>query len=483
MIPTLHPTTHPVELAPGDTLWWSPRTGRGARLSPAAFAAAPGAGRCTGPSAAVAQATALGLVGEVDEPRMRPVRSAWPVVAAGSIWAPDPLHPTPGGLPWRVIGTFGWQLALWERLGTKATLAEALAPLPVEVLPEAARWIARLRTAEVQALQLWPVSARIPEQARVHLWSPPRPPHPRGGVARFDSEGATALGEFHRGIDDAATHFDDGETTLAWAFGVPHPALGGRTWGRALHDALAGRGLVRGRVVEVGAGSGEVARDFPHRPYLRVDLSPALLAQQARVAPDTEGVEGDAVALPLPDESVDLLVSNEVIADLAAAPAESVAARAWRARAGLAERDGWVNTGAFDFLAEIARVLRPGGAAWLSEFGGDEPPEETVQLDHPEVSIHFGEVERVARSLGLSVERAPVASFLGLDLSARWLWRPHWQAVRAIARAQGVHLSARACPEIPFAVEGLRYVPLTDEGPGPLPGRFEGVVVRKGASA
>ena len=29
----------------------------------------------------------------------------------------------------------------------------------------------------------------------------------------------------------------------------------------------------------------------------------------------------------------------------------------------------WINVGAWRFVAEIARVLRPGGAAWLSEFG------------------------------------------------------------------------------------------------------------------
>lgn len=386
------------------------------------------------------------MVGVVDVPSRIPARSLLPVVVDGVLWAPDPTQPTPGGLPWRPIGTEPWQVQVWRRLGEVSTVGRVLDD------PRAAAWIRRLCALDVQALQLRdePVPARDPSLARV--WSPPRPAFPRDG---------RTLAEWHTQIDDAPTHFDNTETTVAWAFGVPHAALQGRSYGRALHDALGDH--VRGRIVEVGCGSGEVARDFGARPYLRVDLSPALLVEQARIAPDTEGRLGDATALPLADASVDLLLSNEVIADL---PWERVGERI-------------VTTGAFQFVREIARVLAPGGVAWLSEFGGDEAPEIAEQLDHPEVSIHFGELVDVARAAGLHAERSPLPAFLGMDQQARWLWRPHWEAVRAVARARGAHLQARACPDLPFRVEGLRYVPLTEEGPGPLPGRFEAVLLHK----
>lgn len=422
----------------GRILIWNEANGRHLVLD---------AGALDAPSDALrARLRRMGMIGAVDVPSRIPARSLLPIVVDGVLWAPDPTLPSPGGLPWRPIGTEPWQVALWRRLGEVATVGRVIED------PRALGFLRRLCAIDVQALQLRdePVPARDPSLSRV--WSPPRPAHTLDG---------RTLAAWHAQIDDAPTHFDDTETTIAWTFGVPHPALQGRPYGRALRDALGDH--VRGRIVEVGCGSGEVARDFGVRPYLRLDLSPALLAEQARTAPDTEGRLGDATALPLADGSVDLLISNEVIADL---PWEHDGARI-------------VTTGAFQFVREIARVLAPGGVAWLSEFGGDELPEIAEQLDHPEVSIHFGELAEVATAAGLHVDRMPLASFLGMDTQARWLWRPHWEAVRAVARARGVHLQARACPTLPFAVEGLREVPLTEEGPGPLPARFEALLLRK----
>ena len=80
-----------------------------------------------------------------------------------------------------------------------------------------------------------------------------------------------------------------------------------------------------GLIVEVGCGTGELARDWLSLDengarYLRIDRAPALLSLQARNAPSSSGLLGDAVALPIADESVTLLLSNEVLADLPAVP-------------------------------------------------------------------------------------------------------------------------------------------------------------------
>jgi SAM-dependent methyltransferase len=324
---------------------------------------------------------------------------------------------------------------------------------------------AKLTSIDVQALQLRERPLSRPDPGLDHLVAPPRAAHP---------DQATDLDHFHASLDDAATRFDDAETTLAHTLAVPHPALGMEPYGARLRARLAERGAAVDDVVEVGPGTGELAAAWlavgPAR-YRRIDRSPALLRAQAERAPGSTGVVGSATALPLPDASVALLVNNEVIADLEVAPDGA---------------GGLRNVGALRFVTEIARVLRPGGVAWLSEFGGpDEEPTVTAQLDHAEVSIRFGDLVAAAEALGLEARLEPLADFLGLDLEARWLWRPHFGAVRALLARAGVRLPARAWrPEtlpLPWPVEGLRWVSLREEGPGPLPARFWALLLRRPA--
>ena len=256
-----------------------------------------------------------------------------------------------------------------------------------------------------------------------------------------------------------------------------------------------------GLLVEVGCGTGELAAAWQeHGPsklhYLRADLSPELLRTQARRVPHGHGILADGTRLPLRDGSVDLLVSNEVIADLQAVPVDPAAPDSDAAREALALLHAaritpfagrtWVNLGAFHLVAEIARVLRPGGAAWLSEFGVlDEPPQEAVQLDHPEVAIQVDHLAAIARHHGLSVSIEPLAELLGMDLTVQQVSRPSWEAVRALAHSRGLRLPARTWSvealraHLPFSVEGLRAVPLTDEGPAPLVTRFWSWTLRR----
>ncbi|HMC34569.1 MAG TPA: class I SAM-dependent methyltransferase, partial [Myxococcales bacterium] len=164
---------------------------------------------------------------------------------------------------------------------------------------------------------------------------------------------------------------------------------------------------------------------FTRAPWTAIDLSPSLIAAQRRRAqepsqpggrhPRWSGVRADCLELPLASRSIDgLVLANEVIADL---PVESGR-----------------NTGAVRLIAELARVLRSGGAALLTEFGGDFAPGPVRLLgafaegEHVEWSIDFRQLRAAAAAAGLLVGELPLHELLGADLSVRCasytdLWR------------------------------------------------------------
>lgn len=233
----------------------------------------------------------------------------------------------------------------------------------------------------------------------------------------------------------ARTRFDEVECTLSHLLRFPHPALRGRRYGEALLQELARRGIGPGRsgVVEIGGGAGHMAEcawrgdagPFTRARWCSLDLSPALLsAQRRRLLHDQQpggphrrwsGMRADAVQLPLRAQSIDgLILANEVIADL---PVEHGR-----------------NAGAIELVQEVARVLAPGGAAVLTEFGGDFAPGPVRLLaaggrgEHVEWSIDFRQLREAAARTELVVEELPLHELLGADLSCRCasytdLWR------------------------------------------------------------
>ena len=233
----------------------------------------------------------------------------------------------------------------------------------------------------------------------------------------------------------ARRRFDEVECTVSHLLRLPHPALQGRRYGEALLQGLAARGLGPGRtgVVEIGGGAGHIAEAawrgdagaFTQSRWTSLDLSPALLAaQERRLAEPAQprgahrrwaGLRADALDLPFRAGALDgLVLANEVIADLPVAEGR--------------------NTGALRLVGELARVLAPGGAAVLTEFGGDFEPG-PVQLlasggdgEHTEWSIDFRTLRAAARAAGLGVEEVPLHQLLGADLAVRCasytdLWR------------------------------------------------------------
>lgn len=355
-------------------------------------------------------------------------------------------------------------------------------------------------------------------------------PYPRMRASEGPSP-EPSLREYHKlEITSADEQFERRETTLSHAFRVPHPALENRTYGGQLARVLVERDAVPddgGRspmtLVEVGGGTGFFARAFldglalraprvyNRARYVICDLAPALRAsQKERTAPHKDKVRivgGDAEGLPLPDRSVDLLIANEMIADLPVVPVrrqdlddggqEGGFGADLVRRYGLPFDDApglfFLNVGAIRLLEECARVLKPGGTAFLSEFGSlTQYPEQSTHLDHPEFSIHFGHLRAAAAKLGLEASVEELTSILKLDGRVEVLQttQSFFDTLRAFLANHGVRLEKVAYTRDMFRdllggkvdmdrLEGVRFTPCGQRVLGLKPPEFKALLVRK----
>ncbi|MBT3223864.1 MAG: methyltransferase domain-containing protein, partial [Proteobacteria bacterium] len=406
------------------------------------------------------------------------------------LWLPLPHIRTAGGYGYASRQLTHCEWRVFEQINDRRSVS-AIARRSGLPEAEVIDFLTTMTSIDVQAVQLRATAPARWDPSLRRLVSLPRPGGERPSN-QYGADGETALTEYHlHDIVDGSRHFDDRETTVAHVLALPHQALAGQVFGQRLCSRLApGEGSA---VLEIGGGDGELAeawnRSWQGR-YFRVDLSPELLKTQGERVPGSMGVLADCTALPFGNDSFDLVVCNEVIADLAAVPLGGAGptvtlARERVARYGLPVSPVY-NLGAILLLEELARVLKPGGRAWVSEFGDlDQDPQEAEFLDHPEVSIHFGHLAHVARQLGFEVQCLPMAEFLDVDLHAVQLARHSYEALRALSRSRSHHLPARAYApdslqaQLPFRVGGLCWVPLSDKGPGPLITRFWALVLHR----
>jgi SAM-dependent methyltransferase len=405
-----------------------------------------------------------------------------------------------------------------------------------------ARLIALVRKLvhhDVQAVKMsmmpWSVYAKRPAMAPAYLastmpypsWQPgtPVPPEP-------------ALDAYHRGgIGDADAQFDHQETTLSHLLRVPHPALAGgggngvrapRTYGQALADVLVARGAIPAgpvRMLEIGAGLGYVARDVLARlrdagkdvRYTIIELSPALAAAQRERLAGIPGVTwhvGDVLEVAL-DDVFDVIIANEMAGDLPArqltradvglgADGGTVDREKLRAVSATAADLGvviddapepfYLQTGAIDMVARIARWLAPGGNAVITEFGDIAAwPKMSTQLDHPELSTHFGHLQQAARGSGLTANLEFVIDLLDFDRTLLGLatTRSQFRALRALAADAGVDLAKIGyTPELLAEAVGdkldlaevgeLRWDKIEDRLMGLVPHEFKALICRRG---
>ena len=412
------------------------------------------------------------------EPEDVEAESIWPYVAIKGKWnvwrrRGDrlTLYTAWGERPVTQIMLDADETAMWDAFDGEKRLGELRGKFDAVKLGALVR---RLTHSDVQALKLslmpWSTYAKRPAMAPPYLAStmPYTPWQPGTPVPA-----AVDLTTYHQGIGDAHEQFDHQETTLSHLFRVPHPALGGATYGQRLGDALIAK-LPEGkvRVLEVGAGLGYVARDAIARlgalgrevAYTIAELSPALAAAQRKLVGErATWIVGDALTSPL-DGEFDLILSNEMVGDL---PARKLT----RAAIGLGAADGeadrdklreisdlaadhvmvddapepfYLQTGAFDLVAKLASHLAPGGTMVVTEFGDRAKwPTLSTHLDHPELSTHFGHLQQVAKGVGLAAEIVFVIDLLDFDRDQQGLatTRSHFRALAALFADAGIELA------------------------------------------
>jgi SAM-dependent methyltransferase len=283
------------------------------------------------------------------------------------------------------------------------------------------------------------------------------------------------------------------------------------------------RGLPTGRVrvLEIGAGLGYLARDAIARlrgsgrevDYTIVELSPALAdAQRTRLGNDARWLAGDVLAVD-PPGPFDLIVANEMAGDLPARrltradlglapdggeadPAKLAAISPIAAELGVRVDDApdpcYLQTGAIELVARVARWLAPGGIAVISEFGDTSAwPKLSTHLDHPELSTHFGHLLQAARGAGLDASVEFVVDLLDVDRSQQGLatTRSHFRALRALVADAGVDLAkigytpallASALGSIdPATIGELRWDRIEDRLMGLVPHEFKALVAKR----
>ncbi|MGE0551650.1 MAG: class I SAM-dependent methyltransferase [Kofleriaceae bacterium] len=390
--------------------------------------------------------------------------------------------------------------------------------------------VERLVHSDVQALKLsvlpWSAYEKRPASAPPYLRSTmPYPSwEPGAPVAGAQTSTVSPVDYYRNDVSDAEAQFDHQETTLSHLLRIPHPALSGRTYGQALIDALLARDAIcadRVRVLEIGAGLGYVARDVVARlreagrtvEYMILDLSTALATAQRKLV-DATWVIGDVVEAELTPSAFDLIICNEMIGDL---PAERLmrADLGLAAEGGTADRDRlavyskqaaelgvvvddapdplFLMTGAFSLIAKLARWLAPGGTAVVTEFGELSGwPRLSTHLDHPELSIHFGQLQQAARGAGLEATVEFVIDLLDFDRSQQGLatTRSQFRALRALAEASGVELDkigytpellrAAVADKLELATVGdLRWERIEDRLMGLVPHEFKALIAKR----
>jgi SAM-dependent MidA family methyltransferase len=370
------------------------------------------------------------------------------------------------------------EVAIWDMFDSETKL-DTLREVHDEVL--VASLVKRLAHHRIQAIKLSKVRlsffegrqnakpAYLTSTMPYRSYDPDTDPTPKPFTDLFSPEAY-----YEREVVDAESQFDHQETTLSHLLRENHDALEGKRYGDALVDGLRTRGLLsEGKVtiLEIGGGLGYVAQAICETlqslgkevDYQILELCPALAtAQRER----TEGLpvtihEGNALEIDWPAHDYDFILANEMIGDL---PAQELTQEMVGWHEGVIDEEKleanmpqlgvagelikkytlkiadcpetfYLNVGAFQLLERVADHLAPEGFAVLTEFGEiNRYPILSTHLDHPELSIHFGQMAHVAKSLGLEVDVAYVMDVIGLntDFKALSTTRSYFKCLSAL---------------------------------------------------
>jgi hypothetical protein len=339
-------------------------------------------------------------------------------------------------------------------------------------------------------------------------------------------------GYYRNEVDDADHQFDHEETTLAHLFREPHPALGGKTYGGKLVEALIASGRVpegEVKVLEIGGGLGFMAKAVVESlqaagrsvTYHIFELSPTLAhAQRGRCAglPVTVHL-GDVLNDAFPSTGYDLVLANEMIGDLMAVKLDharfglgdgeiddakfeagldasglaGALIRKYGVPIGDAPDPFYLNIGAWQLAERLFEVMKPGASAWITEFGEmGKWPILSTHLDHPELSIHWGHLTLVSKALGFDVDYQFVMDVLDMrrDLEGLQTTRSYFRALKALLAELGVTLEKVGYTRQMFAalldgkvapgdIGEIGFERIEDRLMGLVPHEFKALILKK----
>ncbi|RLJ00311.1 MAG: hypothetical protein DRP03_01030 [Candidatus Aenigmatarchaeota archaeon] len=177
------------------------------------------------------------------------------------------------------------------------------------------------------------------------------------------------------------------------------------------YGAAIARAVVKNNtdyVLEIGPGLGDLAIKFMEhaqgkvKHYVFLDISKDLI-KHVKKRVNGMSVIGDAMLLPFKKGSIDLIICNEVLADL---PIKRVNGK-------------MINDGAIKAIRECIRLLRKNGKAVFIEVGGKA--KRISVFGHEEYTIDFDEIERVLRKNNTRYERGKIAKLLGINTKLRFV--------------------------------------------------------------
>ncbi len=277
-------------------------------------------------------------------------------------------------------------------------------------------------------------------------------------------------------------HFDLIETTVSHLFREPSEALDGLTYGRQLIRQLRRFGWFQPKpktIVEVGGGLGYLARELgkellPFEKknilYASLDVTRPFLNLQVTRARQSgwncHGTHANAEWLPFKNNSVDVLIDNENMADMT--PAQLRGPEIAEGRGDTPQHQealDWIkrlrlplgsdlpdsvifNLGPIRFLAEVWRVLKPGGRAILVEFGIEEGWPAPVKLPgHTEYEVQYTHLRHTARWLGFEEEYLTLPQLLLIRPKTQVLCTGAAYAIQRFCEAIGKPFPIRAYTE------------------------------------
>jgi len=282
-------------------------------------------------------------------------------------------------------------------------------------------------------------------------------------IAKRFKEDSEAIKKYHRQeISDALEQFNAVELTVSHTYREPHVLLKYRNYGAAFADALIKKGAVRKgiSILEIGGGTGILGKSFLDQTkeaapeiyktikYVFFDLSPTLLKSQQKMSQGHRNIvrfiEGDIESYNFRDEKFDLIISNEMIADLnvvklTQADIENPSVLTGDKRRAVdiiskyeinisgAPKEFLFNLKAIEFLILIKKILKPGGKAFIVEYGNQfKYSAPKVLKGHVEYSIHFGHLKRVAQKLHMLPKLSYLTDFLGFDKNTKVVDKISW---------------------------------------------------------